>query len=79
VDTVCHGSPLAVPGVSKMNEFDAGELIFMSTLKGELVGLGRSVLSSEEILKGKKGIAVKTDSIVMKTGTYPKYQKRVIS
>jgi H/ACA ribonucleoprotein complex subunit 4 len=79
VDTICHGSPLAVPGVSKMNKFNAGELIFMSTLKGELIGLGRSVLSSDEIVRGKKGIAVKTDSIVMKTGTYPKYQKRIIS
>lgn len=79
VDTVCHGSPLAVPGVVKMNPFSVGETIFLSTLKGELIGLGNAVLSSEDIKRGKKGIAVKTDSVVMKTGIYPKYQKRVIS
>ena len=33
VDTVCHGSPLAVPGIVKMNNFMVGETIFMSTLK----------------------------------------------
>ncbi len=79
VDSVCHGSPLAVPGISKMNNFKAGELIFMSTLKGELVGLGRAVLASKEIINSKKGIAIKTDSIIMKIGTYPEYHKRVIS
>ncbi|MCL5009411.1 MAG: RNA-guided pseudouridylation complex pseudouridine synthase subunit Cbf5 [Candidatus Parvarchaeota archaeon] len=79
VDTVCHGSPLAVPGIVKMNNFMVGETIFMSTLKGELIGLGKSVLSSDDIKNGKKGIAIKTDSVVMKTGIYPKYQKRVIS
>ncbi len=76
VDTVCHGSPLAVPGISKMNNFETGERIFLSTLKGELVGLGDAVLSSKDIVDGKKGLAIKTDSIIMKPGTYPKYTRK---
>ncbi len=76
VDTVCHGSPLAVPGLVKMNKFDSGKTVFLSTLKGELIGLGNSVLSSQDIIEGKKGIAIKTDSIVMKPGTYPKYTRK---
>ncbi len=76
VDTICHGSPLAVPGVVKMNGFEKDETIFMSTLKGELIGLGKSILSSKDILEGKRGIAVKTDSVVMKPGVYPKYTRK---
>ena len=45
------------------------------TLKGELIALGRSVLSAEEIKIFKKGIAVKTDSVIMSLGTYPQYKK----
>lgn len=78
VDTVCHGSPLAVPGVIRFNRFEINDTVFLSTLKGELIGLGKATLSSREILGGKKGIAIKTDSVVMKTGTYPKYEKRAI-
>ncbi len=76
VDTICHGSPLAVPGLVKMNKFDSGNTVFLSTLKGELIGLGNSVLSSQDIIEGKKGIAIKTDSVVMKPGTYPKYTRK---
>jgi H/ACA ribonucleoprotein complex subunit 4 len=76
VDTICHGSPLAVPGIVKMSKFEVGETIFLSTLKGELIGLGKSVLSTKDILEGKKGIAIKTDSVIMKTGIYPKYTRK---
>ncbi len=76
VDTVCHGSPLAAPGLVKMNRFNAGDIIFMSTLKGELIALGRAVAGSDEITGGRKGVVVKTDSVIMKIGTYPKYAKK---
>ena len=75
VDTICNGSPLAIPGIVKMNRFEPEERIFISTLKGELIALGNSIISSEGIKVGGKGIAVKTDSVIMKSGTYPKYTK----
>jgi H/ACA ribonucleoprotein complex subunit 4 len=75
VDTICNGSPLAIPGIVKMNHFKSGEKIFISTLKGELIALGKSIIASEEIKANGKGIVVKTDSVIMKTGTYPKYVK----
>ncbi len=76
VDTVCHGSPLAVPGVVKVNKFEKGQLIGMFTLKGELIALGSAELASDDILKGAKGIAIKTDSVIMSIGTYPRYIKK---
>ncbi len=75
VDPICHGSPLAVPGVVKLSEFLKDETVAIMTLKGELIALGKSVLSSEEIKIADKGVAVKTDSVIMKTGTYPLYKK----
>jgi len=75
VDPVCHGSPLAVPGIVKFTDFDKEEVVGIMTLKGEIVALGKSVLSAEEIKTVKKGVAVKTDSVVMNLGTYPVYKK----
>ena len=75
VDPVCHGSPLAVPGIVKFNDFGKEEVVGIMTLKGELIALGKAVMSADEIKSFKKGIAVKTDSVIMKIDTYPKYEK----
>ncbi len=75
VDPICHGSPLAVPGIVKLTNFDKDEVIGIMTLKGEVIALGKSVLSSEEIKNVNKGVAVKTDSVIMEIGTYPQYKK----
>jgi H/ACA ribonucleoprotein complex subunit 4 len=75
VDSISHGSPLAVPGMVKINDFEKGEMIFLSTLKGELIALGRALESSQEAIKMHKGIIVKTDSVIMPIGTYPRYIK----
>lgn len=75
VDPVCHGSPVAIPGIVKLTDFDKGELVAIMTLKGEIIALGKSVLSSEDIKSIKRGVAVKTDSVIMNIGTYPTYKK----
>ena len=40
------------------------------TLKDELIALGIATLTSEEIIKQEKGLAVKTDKVFMKPGVY---------
>lgn len=75
VNPVCNGSPLMVPGIMKLQDMEKGELTAVFTLKGELVCLGRALMSSTEILENKKGMAVKTERVVMKAGTYPKNKK----
>ncbi len=76
VDPVCHGSPLAIPGIVKLNGFGNDELVGICTLKGEIIALGKSVISSADILNGAKGIAIKTDSVIMSIGTYPPYKRK---
>ncbi|MGC9130780.1 MAG: RNA-guided pseudouridylation complex pseudouridine synthase subunit Cbf5 [Pyrobaculum sp.] len=77
VDALCNGAPLAAPGVSKFETpFSAGDLVAMFTLKGELIGIGRALVSSEEVKKMERGLVVRTDRVVMRRGTYPAMWKR---
>lgn len=73
VDALCHGANLATPGLLKVSRgVKPGSTICIMTLKGELVGFGRALLSSEEMLNSDHGIIVKTERTVMEPGTYPK-------
>lgn len=77
VDAICHGAPLAIPGISKVDaEINKGDTVAIFTLKGELVAIGRAEMETKEILTAEKGIAVKTDRVLMKPGTYPRSWKR---
>jgi tRNA pseudouridine(55) synthase len=71
VDTLCHGADLNVPGISKLNDYIyAEDNVAIMTLKGELVALGVATMSSDDILKKSKGLAVKTDKVFMEPGVY---------
>ncbi|MBM3229339.1 RNA-guided pseudouridylation complex pseudouridine synthase subunit Cbf5 [Candidatus Parvarchaeota archaeon] len=73
VDSVCSGAALCVPGVAAADEgIMAGEEVAIKTLKGELVGFGIASMASSQILHNSAGVAVRTDSVVMKKGIYPK-------
>lgn len=73
VDSVCHGSSLKVPGISKLEAgIKKDDIVAVMTLKGELVCYGKAMLDSQKISKGTTGTAVKPDAVFMKTGTYPK-------
>lgn len=73
VDAVCHGADLALPGVVKFSgDIMTEDMVAMMTLKDELVGLGKAHMDSKRMMKERRGIAVKTDKVVMERGTYPK-------
>ena len=80
VDTLCHGADLAIPGISLIDsEINQGDTIAITSLKGELIALGKARLSSEEITSKNKGNAVKTFRVFMEPGTYPSIKKLVYS
>jgi H/ACA ribonucleoprotein complex subunit 4 len=73
VDAVCHGASLAIPGVVDLEEpFPRDSTVAIFTLKGEVVALAKSTLSSESITHQEKGIAAKVMRVLMPRGTYPK-------
>src|SRR3990167_1562831 len=55
VESLCHGTDLKVPGIGKLNsQIIKNDKIAIMTLKEELIALGTSQMSSEEML-GEKG------------------------
>lgn len=77
VDAVCHGAPLAVIGVAQVDAgIEAGELVALETLKGELIGLGESRMTSRQVVEEEKGVAADCERVVMRAGTYPRVWKR---
>ena len=72
VDALCHGAPLAAPGVAKFETpFSRGGLVALFTLKGELIGIGRALVDGEDLKKMEKGLVARTDRVVMRRSTYP--------
>ena len=64
INRIIHGSPLFIPGISKFEKFNRDEDIAIMSLKGELIGIGKSVVDWNVLLKKKKGLAVKTDAVL---------------
>jgi len=72
VDAICHGADLAVPGILKLDSsIEKSKPIAMFTLKGEAIALGRALMASREMLDQEKGVAAKTERVLMERGTYP--------
>ncbi len=70
IESICHGVDLKVPGISKLNDkISKEDVVAIMSLKDELVALGISKMSSDEML-GEKGIAVQTEKVFMQPGTY---------
>ncbi len=77
VDAICHGAPLAVPGILHVETgIKVNDIVAILTQKGELVAIGKARMRSEEMVSSRKGIAVKTMQVFMSPGTYPSLWKR---
>lgn len=77
VDAICHGADLAVPGIVKLDSaIEKKNPVALFTLKGEAVALGRALMTSREVLDQEKGVAAKTERVLMDRGTYPAMWKR---
>jgi H/ACA ribonucleoprotein complex subunit 4 len=73
---ITNGAPVFVGGITRIEEgIIRGELVGIFSLKSELIALGIARMTSEEMHKRKRGIAVRTDRVIMKKGTYPDFRK----
>jgi len=76
VDAICHGAPLAAPGlVSLETDINKGDAVAFFTLKGEAVAVGLADMDSNGMLASKSGIVARTERVIMEPGTYPKAWK----
>lgn len=73
VDAVCHGAPLAVPGVLEVTRsLEAGQTCVLETLKGEAIALARSELNALQMMMAESGVVAKAERTLMEPGVYPK-------
>ncbi len=73
VAAISNGSPLYTAGICKIETgIEKDSLVALLTLKGELIALANSDMASEEMLH-RRGIAAKTDKVIMDKGIYPKF------
>lgn len=72
IDSICHGSPVFVSGISRIQEgIVRGETVAIYSLKEELIALGIAKMTSKEMYERKRGLAIRTDRVFMEIGTYP--------
>lgn len=65
IQSVTHGRDVAIPGISKLENFRKGEIVAVMTLREELVAIGEALMSGVEINTQEKGIAVKVEKVFM--------------
>ena len=76
VDAICHGAPLAAPGlVSVETDINKGDDVAMFTLKGEAVALGKADMTTQDMMVSEKGLVARTERVIMEPGTYPRAWK----
>ena len=76
INPMCHGAPLAVPGVCKFQtNIAVGDMIAILSLKDELVCLATAQMTSEQMKNEKNGIAATLVRVVMDENLYPRMKK----
>ncbi|MBS3135609.1 RNA-guided pseudouridylation complex pseudouridine synthase subunit Cbf5 [Candidatus Woesearchaeota archaeon] len=71
IESLCHGRNLGIPGIAKMHKgINQGDIVGIMSLKEELVAIGPAQMTSAGILEKSNGIAVITEKVFMKEGTY---------
>ncbi|NCN64651.1 MAG: RNA-guided pseudouridylation complex pseudouridine synthase subunit Cbf5 [Candidatus Altiarchaeum hamiconexum] len=73
VNAVCYGANLKIPGIARFEKgIKQNDTIAIMSLKNELVAIGKSLRTSEEIEKMDKGEIVDIDRVIMERDVYPK-------
>ena len=76
VDPLCHGTNLSIPGIAKLEKcVSKDSLVAVFNLKNELVCLGKSLMSSDDIIKNSKGLVLQVSRVFMDPEVYPHYKK----
>lgn len=77
VDAICHGAALALPGVLRLESgIRPMDLVGIFSEKGEIVAIGKALMSSGEMVSLDHGLAVKTSRVIMPSGTYAPMWRR---
>jgi H/ACA ribonucleoprotein complex subunit 4 len=77
IDAICHGATLAVPGVVEVDtDISKNDVVALFSLKQEIIAIGKSLMSTEEIIDRDTGVCVIPEKVFMKKKTYPSIWKK---
>ncbi len=66
VPRIIQGSPVFAPGVAQLtDDIEKGTVTAILDQENRLVAIGPASMSSKKILKSKKGMAIKTDAVLL--------------
>ncbi len=72
VDAISHGADLASSGIVKIDsQIHKNNIVAVMTLKGELLGIGKSLYSTDEIMVSDTKIVVNIQKVFILPKTYP--------
>jgi predicted RNA-binding protein (TIGR00451 family) len=61
-----NGSPIFAPGIVQVdNDIKVGDIVACYTTKSKLASVGFAEMDSKQMIKEKKGMAVKTDVVML--------------
>lgn len=73
VDALCHGSDLNICGIHMLDEgIRKNALVALMTARGELIAVGKMMMSADKIMATEKGVAVHLERVIMRPGHYPR-------
>lgn len=80
VNSICYGADLKVPGIVQFEKgIKVNDDVAIMSLKNELVAIGKSLRTSEEIEKMDKGEVVDIERVIMEKDVYPRLWSSKIS
>lgn len=73
VNAVCYGADLKIPGIVKLEKnIRVNDNIAIMSLKNELVAIGKSLRTSEDIENTDKGEVIDIERVIMERDVYPR-------
>ena len=73
VDAICHGADLNIKGIHMLDDdIRKNALVALMTARGELIAIGKMIMSSSKIMSTDQGKAVDVERVFMDRGHYPK-------
>ncbi|MCQ2085869.1 MAG: RNA-guided pseudouridylation complex pseudouridine synthase subunit Cbf5 [archaeon] len=73
VDAICHGANLNVQGVHMLDDdIRRNALVALMTISGELIAIGKMIMSSQKVMVTSVGQVVNVKKVLMQPGHYPK-------
>lgn len=72
IPSITNGAPVYPNGITRIQkDMERGENVAVYSIKEELISLGIAKMTSEEMFKAKRGVAVRTDRVFMEKEIYP--------